>query len=162
MLDGGAHFYGTYACADGKYVSIGAIEPQFYAQLMRLTGISDPAFSAQHDMAMWPALKQKLAQVFLTKTRAQWCELMEGSDVCFAPVLDWDEAPAHPHNQARQAFVSVDGVVQPAPAPRFSHTPPAMPQAPLPALDQAVGIFADWGLSPGLQQQLREAGQMER
>ena len=162
MLDGGAHFYGTYACADGKYVSIGAIEPQFYAQLMRLTGISDPAFSAQHDTAMWPALKQKLAQVFLTKTRAQWCELMEGSDVCFAPVLDWDEAPAHPHNQARQAFVSVDGVVQPAPAPRFSHTPPAMPQAALPALDQAAGIIADWKLSPAVQQQLREAGQMER
>ena len=162
MLDGGAHFYGAYACADGKYVSIGAIEPQFYAQLLRLTGITDPAFSAQHDMAAWPALKDKLAQVFLTKTRAQWCDLMEGSDVCFAPVLDWDEAPAHPHNQARQAFVSVDGVMQPAPAPRFSHTPPAMPQRALPAADQATGVFADWGVGAEIQERLRQAGLLGR
>ena len=158
MLDGGAHFYGAYACADGKHVSIGSIEPQFYAQLLRLTGISDPAFSAQLDMNNWPLLKERLAEVFLGKTRAEWCALMEGSDVCFAPVLDWDEAPQHAHNQARQTFVTVDGVVQPAPAPRFDRTPTAPPQAASPGRDDSTGIFSDWGLSDQLQQALRQVG----
>lgn len=146
MLDGGAHFYGTYACADGKYVSIGAIEPQFYAQLLEKTGLSDPAFSEQHDMRNWPALKKRLAQVFLTKTREQWCVLLEGTDVCFSPVLDWDEAPLHLHNQARQTFVTVDGVVQPAPAPRFSRTPPAPPEGVPRKPENIANIYADWGV----------------
>jgi len=101
---------------------VGAIEPQFYARLRELCGITDPAFDAQLDPAGWPALKQRLAEMFRTRTRDEWCALLEGSDACFAPVLDWDEAPGHPHNQARGTFVDVAGVMQPAPAPRYSTT----------------------------------------
>lgn len=123
--DGGAHFYDTYACADGKYISIGSMEPQFYALLREKCGLVDPDFDAQWDPARWPALKEKVAAVFRTKTRAQWCELLEGSDACFAPVLDLAEAPSHPHNVARGTYAVVDGVTQPAPAPRFGATPSA-------------------------------------
>ena len=130
LLDGGAFFYDTYACADGKYVAVGAIEPQFYALLRERCGIADdPAFDAQRDPAAWPLLKLRLAEIFRTRTRAQWCALLEGSDACFAPVLDWDEAPRHPHNLARGSFTTLDGVVQPAPAPRFDRTPPVQPVA---------------------------------
>ena len=156
MLDGGAHFYGCYACADGRHVSIGSIEPQFYAQLLQRTGIDDPEFTAQLDASSWPRLKARLAEVFLTKTRDEWCALMEGSDVCFAPVLDWDEAPRHPHNVARQSFVTVDGVVQPAPAPRFSHTPAPPPGAGAPA--GGADVFSAWGIPAGTLQSLRQAG----
>ena len=121
--DGGAHFYDAYACADGKYVSIGAMEPQFYALLRQKCGLDDPAFDAQWSPADWPALKARMADMFRLKTRAQWCALLEGTDACFAPVLDLDEAPLHPHNIARQAYAKVNGITQPAPAPRFSHTP---------------------------------------
>jgi len=158
MLDGGAHFYGTYACADGKHIAIGSLEPQFYALLLERTGISDPAFSAQHNRQDWPLLKQRLAQVFMTRTRDEWCALMEGSDVCFAPVLDWDEAPRHAHNVARQAFVTVDGVVQPAPAPRFSETPAGMPRPASPGQEDRNGIFSDWGLPAELVARLRQDG----
>lgn len=144
MLDGGAHFYGTYACADGKYVSLGAIEPQFYALLLEKADIADAAFSNQNTMRHWPQLRERLAQIFLTKTRADWCALLEGSDACFAPVLDWDEAPLHPHNQARQTFVTVDGVLQPAPAPRFSHTPAATPAYATASAQDSASIIADW------------------
>lgn len=128
MLDGAAHFYDTYACADGKYVAVGAIEPKFYALLLERCGIHDPQFSRQHDKTAWPELKQKLAAVFLRKSRQEWCELLEGSDACFAPVLDWDEAPLHEHNVARGTFTELDGVVQPAPAPRFSLTQLSSPR----------------------------------
>ena len=121
--DGGAHFYDAYACADGKYISIGSMEPPFYALLRKTCGLTDPAFDCQWDPAEWPALKERVAEVFLQKTRAEWCALLEGSDACFAPVLDLDEAPQHPHNQARGTFVQVNGITQPAPAPRFSATP---------------------------------------
>ena len=147
LLDGGAHFYGTYACADGKYVAIGSIEPQFYALLMQLSGVDDPAFKEQMDARSWPMLKYRLTDVFLTKTRAEWCSLMEGTDVCFAPVLDWDEAPQHPHNVARETFIKVDGVTQPAPAPRFSRTPPVMPDAPAAPGAHSEAILRDWGIS---------------
>lgn len=123
--DGGAHFYDAYACADGKYISIGAMEPPFYALLREKCGLSDGAFDAQWDAAQWPSLKQRVAAVFRQKTRDEWCALLEGSDACFAPVLDLDEAPSHPHNRARGTFVQVDGITQPAPAPRFSATPAA-------------------------------------
>lgn len=144
MLDGGAHFYGTYACADGKYVSVGAIESQFYALLLEKAGIAGAAFSDQNAMQHWPQLKERLAQIFLTRTRAEWCALLEGSDACFAPVLDWDEAPLHPHNQARQTFVTVDGVLQPAPAPRFSHTPAATPAYAAASSEDSAAIIAEW------------------
>lgn len=123
--DSGAHFYDAYACSDGKYISVGAIEPQFYALLREKCGFTDPAFDRQWDPSQWPALKERVAAIFRQKTRAQWCGLLEGSDVCFAPVLDLDEAPQHPHNVARGAFAVVNGVTQPAPAPRFSRTPAA-------------------------------------
>lgn len=123
MLDGGAPFYDTYRCSDGKFVSIGSIEPQFYALLREKTGLdADPAFDAQFDEAGWPALKGKVAALFATKTRDEWCELMEMTDVCFAPVLSLTEAPQHPHNAARETFLTVGGATQPAPAPRYSVT----------------------------------------
>jgi alpha-methylacyl-CoA racemase len=127
FLDGAAPFYGTYACADGRHVALGPIEPQFYRRLLELCGIDDPEFARQWDQARWPALRGKLEALFLTRTRAQWCELLEGSDACFAPVLSMEEAPAHPHNTARGTFVTDGGVVQPAPAPRFDRTPAQLP-----------------------------------
>ena len=128
LLDTGAHFYDTYATADGKWVSIGSIEPQFYAELRRLTGLdADPDFDAQMDRAAWPALKDKLTALFLTRSRDDWCAILETTDVCFAPVLSMAEAPDHPHNAARGTFVTAGGVVQPAPAPRYSATATATP-----------------------------------
>ena len=123
LLDTGAHFYDTYQCADGKFVSIGSIEPQFYAELRRLAGLADDAdFDAQMNPAGWTALKAKLTAMFLGKSRDEWCALMEMTDVCFAPVLSMAEAPAHPHNVARGTFVDIGGHFQPAPAPRYSET----------------------------------------
>ena len=147
LLDGGAHFYDTYQCADGRWISIGSIEPQFYALLLEKTGISDPAFKAQMDRDQWPALREGLARVIAQKNRDEWCVIMDASDVCFAPVLDLDEAPWHSHNVARQTFVEVAGVMQPAPAPRFSATPGAI-SGPPPAIGAHNRVaLAEWGLS---------------
>ncbi len=133
LLDTGAHFYDTYETADGLWIALGSIEPQFYAELRRLTGLdADPEFDAQMDRAAWGPLKAKLTVLFRTRPRAEWCALLEATDVCFAPVLAMAEAPAHPHNAARGTFVEAGGVVQPAPAPRYSRsstTPPAMTTA---------------------------------
>jgi alpha-methylacyl-CoA racemase len=146
LLDTGAHFYDVFECSDGKYVSIGSIEPQFYALLLEKTGLADdPAFAKQMDASQWPALKIKLAEVMRTKTSAQWCKIMEGTDVCFAPVLTMSEAAKHPHNVARQTFIEVDGVTQPAPAPRFSRTATALPTAPAHAGQHSRAVLADWG-----------------
>ena len=143
--DGGAHFYDSYACADGRHIAIGAMEPQFYALLRDKCGLDDPAFDAQWNPAQWPDLKQRMARVFRSKTRAEWCALLEGTDTCFAPVLDLDEAPRHPHNVARATFAEVDGIVQPAPAPRFSATP-AGPCAPVrPAAADTRALLAELG-----------------
>ncbi len=157
LLDGGAHFYDTYRCADGKYVSIGPIEPQFYALFLQKAGIDDPDFSQQWDRARWPELKTRLAAHLVTRTRDEWCVLMEGSDACVAPVLDMDEAPEHPHNRARGTFIEVGGVVQPAPAPRFSRSTPATPRPPK---HGATGedVLADWGFTPDAIDGLRRAG----
>jgi alpha-methylacyl-CoA racemase len=144
MLDGGAHFYACYECADGKSVAVGAIEPQFYALLLEKCGIVDPELtSSQNDRKRWPEFKQKLAALFRTRSRDAWCELLEGSDACFAPVLDWDEAPRHPHNLARKTFVEQGGMVQPAAAPRFSRTPGAAGHA---VRMEPREILEDWGL----------------
>ncbi|OYY78446.1 MAG: carnitine dehydratase [Sphingomonas sp. 28-62-20] len=140
LLDGGAPFYDSYICADGKWVSIGSIEPQFYALLRDKLGLADdPDFAAQFDRAAWPARKQRLAAIFATKTRDEWCALMEMTDVCFAPILSMTEAPAHPHNMARETFIQLGGATQPAPAPRFSATPAPVPcAAPKAGSDNAV------------------------
>jgi len=158
LLDGGAHFYDTYQCSDGRWISIGSIEPQFYALLLEKTGINDPDFQRQHDRGIWPDLREKLAHVIAQKTREEWTEIMGGTDVCFAPILDLDEAPKHPHNAARQTFVEVAGVTQPAPAPRFSATPGAI-QGPPPAIgahDQEA--LSDWGFSEREIGALKTAG----
>jgi alpha-methylacyl-CoA racemase len=147
LLDGGAHFYDTYETKDGKWVSIGSIEPQFYALLLDLTGLAnDPAFQSQMDRSQWPALSEKLAAVIKTKTREEWCAIMEGTDVCFAPVLTWEEAAAHPHNVARETFTSVGGVVQPNVAPRFSGTPSAIQGPPPKSGADTDGVLEDWGI----------------
>ena len=147
LLDGGAHFYDTYQCSDGKWISIGSIEPQFYALLLEKTGITDPQFGNQMSRDEWPALREKLAAVIATKTQAEWCELMDATDVCFAPVLTLDEAPKHAHNAARQTFVEIAGVMQPAPAPRFSGTPGEI-QGPPPGIGaHNDAALADWGFT---------------
>lgn len=158
LLDGGAHFYDTYETADGQWVSIGSIEPQFYALLLQKTGITDPDFQAQMDRSKWPALKAKIAAVLKTKTRAEWDALMEGTDVCYAPVLSLSEAPGHPHNKARQTFLEIDGVVQPAPAPRFSRTVPKV-QGPVPEAGQHnEQVLADWGFASADIAALKSSG----
>lgn len=146
--DGGAHFYDVYACADGKYISIGAIEPQFYALLREKCGLQDAGFEPQWDQGRWPALKERVAEVFLRKTRSQWCELLEGTDVCFAPVLDLDEAAHHPHIAARGTLVTVDGITQPAPAPRFSRTPAAACQPVRALAADTQALLAELGYAP--------------
>ena len=124
LLDTGAPFYDTYETADGKFVAIGSIEGQFYALLREALGLNgDPLFDNQYDRSQWPAQKARLTEIFRTKTRDAWCASMEASDICFAPVLAWDEVADHPHNKARGTFIEVDGVMQPAPAPRYSATP---------------------------------------
>ncbi|MBC7685132.1 MAG: CoA transferase [Bdellovibrionales bacterium] len=156
LLDGGAHFYDTYACADGKFISIGAIEPQFYALLLKLAQIDDPAFDAQMDPRKWPDLSEKFAAVFMTRSRDGWCQLLEGTDVCFAPVLDMAEAPQHPHNIARATFTSIGGVVQPAPAPRFSRTAPEIGITPALPGQHSAAVLKDWGWSDDEVATLRE------
>ncbi|MEQ1873163.1 MAG: CaiB/BaiF CoA-transferase family protein [Ilumatobacteraceae bacterium] len=148
LLDTGAHFYDVYECADGNYVSIGSIEPQFYAELLRLTGLDDdPEFAQQMNKAQWPRLKKKLAEVFRTGTRDQWCAVMEHTDVCFAPVLTMSEAAAHPHNVARGTFIEVAGVPQPAPAPRFSRTVANVDSPPAHPGQHTREALADWGFA---------------
>jgi alpha-methylacyl-CoA racemase len=129
FIDGGAHFYGVYECSCGRFISIGSIEPQFYALLRQHAGLADADFDHQMDRKAWPRLKQKLAEVFKTKSRDEWCAIMEGTDICFAPILTMKEAPDHPHMAAREIFVERHGVTQPAPAPRFSRTPSAIRDA---------------------------------
>ena len=147
MLDSGAHFYDVYKCSDGKFVSIGSIEPQFYTQLLQLTGLaSDAEFANQQDRTMWPKLKQRLTEVFATKTQAEWCKIMEGTDVCFAPVLTMSEAAKHPHNVARKTFIEIAGTTQPAPAPRFSRTVASLPTAPVGAGANTREVLQSWGI----------------
>jgi alpha-methylacyl-CoA racemase len=159
MLDTGAHFYDVYECADGEYISIGSIEPQFYAELMRLTGLEgDEEFARQMDKSSWPHLKERIAEVFRTKSRDEWCELMEHTDVCFAPVLRMDEAAEHPHNVARGTFVAPGGVTQPAPAPRFSRTAPEIERPPAHDGQHTREILADWGIAHDRIDDLIESG----
>ncbi len=158
LLDGAAHFYDTYECADGRYISLGSIEPQFYALLMQLADLPEAEFGNQHDAARWPEMTEKLAAVIKQKTQAEWCELMEGTDVCFAPVLPFTEAPSHPANVARKTYVEVDGVTQPAPAPRFSRTPSSVAHGPHGLGEDTVSTLSAMGFAESEIQALREAG----
>jgi alpha-methylacyl-CoA racemase len=158
LLDTGAPFYDVYETADHRFVSVGSIEPQFYAELLRLSGLEDEELPGQMDRSQWPALKERVAEVFRTKTRDEWCALMEGTDVCFAPVLSMGEAPAHPHNRQRETFVDVAGVPQPAPAPRFGRTPGAIDRPPPHAGQHTDDTLADWGFTTGEREKLRQAG----
>ena len=143
LLDTGAWFYEVYETADAQFLAIGSLEPKFFAELVRLTGLED--VPAQFDPATWPAMKERLAAVIKTKSRDEWCRLLEHSDACVAPVLGLGEAPQHPHNAHRGTFIEVGGVVQPAPAPRFSRTPGAIGRPPPPAGQDTGGVLADWG-----------------
>ena len=151
MLDGGAHFYDTYECADGKFISIGSIEPQFYMLLREAAGVADDrAFDAQHDRIAWPELKAKLAAIFVRRTRDDWDAIMAATDICYAPVLAMGEAPSHSHNAARGTFAQIGGAVQPMPAPRYSVTESDTPKpAPTVGAD-TVAILEELGLPADL------------
>jgi len=150
LLDTGAHFYDVYECADGKYISVGSIEPKFYAELLRLTGLDDdPEFVKQMDKSAWPHLKERMSEVFASKSRDEWCAVMEATDVCFAPVLTMSEAAEHPHNVERGTFVEIAGATQPAPAPRFSRSVAEVTMPPAHAGQHSVEILRDWGFDDG-------------
>lgn len=147
MLDGGAHFYGTYRCADDKWVAIGSIEPQFYALLVEKSGIGQIDMASQRDPLTWSDMRKRFEHIFEQRTRAQWCEIMEGTDVCFAPVMGMAEAANHPHNQARKTFCEIDGVLQPSPAPRFSVTESEVAHGPVPIGSDTTKVLSQLGLS---------------
>ena len=158
LLDGAAHFYDTYECADGKYVAIGAIEPQFYAELLARAEVTDPEFQAQHDAAQWPELKQKLGEVLKTKTRDEWDALMAGSDACFAPVLTMVEAIAYSANAERSVYTDVEGLTHPAPAPRFSRTPSQIRHGTQALGADTVSVLEDSGMEASAIRALLETG----
>lgn len=159
LLDGGAHFYGTYETKDGRFVSIGSIEPQFYALLLEKTGLDqDPDLAQQMSRDDWPKLREKLAGVLATKTRDEWDEIMLGTDICYAPILNFDEAVAHPHNQARNTFVASADIVQAAPAPRFSRTEPELPEPPVAPGEHSEEVLASIGLDAAAIAELKSSG----
>ncbi len=158
-LDTGAHFYDTYECADGRFVAIGAIEPQFYAELRRLAGIAEtPAFDAQHDRTAWPSLKEEMTRLFKARSRDEWCSTLEMTDACFAPVLSMAEAPDHPHNIARATFGSIGDVMQPMPAPRYSSTPTAIPRPAGKTGADGEALLIELGYDAARIAELRAAG----
>ena len=159
MLDTGAPFYDTFECSDGRYVSIGSIEPQFYAELVRLTGLEGEDLPWQHDRAQWGPAKERFAEIFRSKSRDEWCEIMEGSDVCFAPVLTMDEATRHPHNIERGTFTEVAGLMQPSPSPRFSATPGAISRPPAHPGQHTDEVLGEWlGMDAARLAELRSSG----
>ena len=159
LLDGGAHFYGTYETKDGKHVSLGSIEPQFYALLLEKTGLDqDPDLAKQMSRDDWPMLREKLAAVMATKTRDEWDGIMLGTDICYAPILNFEEAVEHPHNQARQTFVNSADITQAAPAPRFSRTEPELPQPPVAPGQHTDEILAGIGLDATAIANLKNSG----
>ena len=158
FLDTGAPFYEAYETSDGGWVAVGAIEPQFYAELRSRLGLADDGeLDAQWDKEQWPAQKARLAAVFRTKTRDEWCELLEHTDACFAPALAPTEAPDHPHNRARHTFLRIDDVPQPAPAPRFSRTPATVARPPTHSGDDDDEALAAWGFTAAEIDELRAA-----
>ena len=158
MLDGGAHFYDTYECSDGKFISLGSIEPQFYKLLCDLAGFDGNLSSDQMSRDSWPEKKKAVKDIILTKTREEWCQIMEGTDVCFAPVLNMEEAPNHPHNKARHTFIELEGVTQPAPAPRFSRTQPEVQSSPSLVGEHTDEILQSLNLSDEEIEDLKSSG----
>ncbi len=146
MLDSGAHYYDAYETKDGNYISIGSIEPQFYALLIEKMELDPEEFKAQNNREKWPGFKQKLKELFKTKTRDEWCEIMEGSDVCFAPILNFIEAQSHPHLIARNTYIDLDGIKQPAPAPRFSRTVSEIQSGSAKPGEHTDEVLKDWGI----------------
>lgn len=157
MLDTGAHYYDVYETSDAKFVSLGSIEPQFYVQLLDALDLTEDELP-QNDKRRWPELKAKVAEIISTRTRDEWCDVMEGTDICFAPVLSMSEAPEHPHNIARRTFVEADGVLQPAPAPRFSRTAPSIERPPAHAGQHTDEVLAGAGFTGDEIAELRDAG----
>jgi len=158
ILDTGAHYYDVYETKDGKYVAIGAIEAKFYEELLRLSGLKGEDLPHQQDRKSWPAMKERLKTIFRARTRDEWCKVMEGSDICFAPVLSMDEAPRHPHNLHRGTFVEQGGVTQPGPAPRFSRTPSAIQRPPAKPGEHTEEALRDWGFADSDLERLRKCG----
>ncbi len=146
LLDGGAHFYDTYECADGKWLAVGAIEPQFHTILVEGLGLTEAEFPARMDRAKWPEHSKRIADVIRTKSRDEWMKVFDGTDACVAPVLSMDEAPKHPHNAERQTFQTAFGVSQPGPAPRFSRTAGAINGLPALAGKQSEDVLTSWGI----------------
>ena len=158
MLDSGAPYYDAYETADGAYISLGSIEPQFMAEMLQITGLdAEVSVGGMNDRSDWPRLKARVAEVIKTKTRAEWDAAFEGSDACFAPLLSLDEAPEHPHNVARGLFVEENGVTQPAPAPRFSRTPAEISRPPAFPGQHTDEVLAEWGVDAARIAALREA-----
>lgn len=157
-VDTGSHYYDVYETADGRYVSIGAVEPKFYAELLERIGLAGEDLPRQNDRDRWPMMKKRLADVSRGKTRAEWSALLEGTDICYAPVLGLGEAPKHPHNVHRGTFTEVDGVVQPAPAPRFSRTPAGIRRGPPQPREHTDEVLKQWAFDEGRIAALREAG----
>jgi len=156
LLDGGAPFYDAYECKDGKFISLGALEPQFYSELFDLLGIAKEDVPEQMDRSQWPMMKEILAEAVRAKTRYEWQEILEGSDTCFAPVLNMDEAAEHPHNVERKTFIEIEGVRQPAPAPRFSRTTPHVSRPPAHPGQNTDEALRKWGFSEKKIQSLRK------
>jgi len=158
VLDTGAHYYDVYETRDGKHISVGSIEAKFYEELLERSGLKNEELPRQNDRPSWPRMKERLKALFLTKTRDEWCKIMEGTDICFAPVLSMDEAPRHPHNQLRGTFVVQDDVTQPAPAPRFSRTPSTIQRPPAVPGEHTEEALRDWGFSSTELEKLRNCG----
>jgi len=158
LLDGGAPFYSVYETGDGLYVSIAALENKFFAELARLIGLDTRFVQRQMDRSLWPELRAQMSEIFKRRTRAQWCELLEGTDACFAPVLSMTEAPGHAHNTKRGVFVELNGFAQPAPAPRFSRSPPDKPQPPPEIGTHTQAVLEEAGFDGAAIQVLRNAG----
>jgi alpha-methylacyl-CoA racemase len=158
LLDTGAHFYNVYETKDGKYISIGSVEPKFYAELLRLLGLKEENVPHQMDREKWPEMRERFEALFKTKSRDEWCALMEGTEVCFAPVLSMDEVQKHPHNKARRTFIEIDGVVQPGPAPRFSRTKPQIQGPPCKSGQHTEEALTEWGFTAEEIRELRECG----
>ena len=160
FLDGGAHFYDTYECKDEKYISIASIESKFYQLLREITPLEDSIFDDQLSRELWPEQKKALKEIFLKKTQQEWCDLMEGTDICFAPVLNMAEAPEHPHNKARDAFIELEGIVQPAPAPRFSRTAPEVYPPPAYVGEHTEEVLKSIGMQDSDIEDLKASGEV--